>query len=419
MSFSFVHAADLHLDCPFGGIRDIPPEVAAALKDATFTAWDRIVDLSIESGAAFLVVAGDVYNSTDKSLRAQLRFRDGLARLAEAGIPSYIVFGNHDPAGEWSDALDWPDRAHFLSHKSVETRDVVSNGTQIAGVTGISYPKREVRENLAARYTRGDRSVFSVALLHCSCGPSGDHEPYAVCTLDDLSRQTFDYWALGHIHTRAILKDSGPAVVYPGNPQGLNPKETGARGCYLVHVDDSGVPHPEFCETDSIRWFRQEIKIDGMTREQEVITALRDEVEQIRAVAGRPALVRFELIGRGGVHASLSRASVLNDITGDLRNWEALEGDFVWVESLRASTKPAVDLEERRKAEDFVGDFLRTVQEARENPEVFEALKSALDPLFNDSRAHKVLSQPTDERMHEWLDAAEVYAFDALVGDGE
>ena len=39
-------------------------------------------------------------------MRAQLRFRDGLQRLSDAGIRSFVAHGNHDPVEEGWSAID-------------------------------------------------------------------------------------------------------------------------------------------------------------------------------------------------------------------------------------------------------------------------------------------------------------------------
>lgn len=68
----FVHAADLHLDSPFKGLRSAaPPPVANALYEATFRAYENIIDLCIDEEADALLVAGDVYDGADRSLRAR------------------------------------------------------------------------------------------------------------------------------------------------------------------------------------------------------------------------------------------------------------------------------------------------------------------------------------------------------------
>ena len=102
----FVHTADLHLDSPFSGLRAAAPdEVSSTLRRATFDVFDNIVDLCIEERVDALLVAGDVYDGADRSLRAQLKFVDGLRRLDEAGIRSFICHGNHDPLDGWEARL--------------------------------------------------------------------------------------------------------------------------------------------------------------------------------------------------------------------------------------------------------------------------------------------------------------------------
>ena len=87
----FVHAADLHLDSPFKGLRAaVPDHVASALYNATFEAYENIVDLRISEKVDALLVAGDIYDRADRSLRAQRKFVDGLERLHAAGIRSFV-----------------------------------------------------------------------------------------------------------------------------------------------------------------------------------------------------------------------------------------------------------------------------------------------------------------------------------------
>ncbi|MGP8163321.1 MAG: metallophosphoesterase family protein, partial [Acidimicrobiales bacterium] len=108
-SFCFVHAADLHLDTPFRDVHDLPPFVADALREASLQAFDAIVELALERRAAFVVIAGDVYDGPERGLRAQVHFHKGLALLAGEGIPSFVVHGNHDPVTTgWSAVSSWP-----------------------------------------------------------------------------------------------------------------------------------------------------------------------------------------------------------------------------------------------------------------------------------------------------------------------
>ena len=81
MTLPFVHAADLHLDSPFRGIRAAAPDnVARALYSATFDSYRNIIDLCMRERVAALLVGSDIYDGADRSRRAQQASTDGLRR---------------------------------------------------------------------------------------------------------------------------------------------------------------------------------------------------------------------------------------------------------------------------------------------------------------------------------------------------
>jgi DNA repair exonuclease SbcCD nuclease subunit len=141
--FSYIHTADLHLDSPFKGISEINDEISSELTEATFKSFNKIIDLCIEKQVDFLLIVGDIYDGADRSLRAQLRFRDGLKRLSDTEIKAYIVHGNHDPLDGWSANLDWPENVHIFKGKSVEEVSVEKDDDEIAQIYGISFHNRE------------------------------------------------------------------------------------------------------------------------------------------------------------------------------------------------------------------------------------------------------------------------------------
>ncbi|MCK4398223.1 MAG: DNA repair exonuclease [Methanophagales archaeon] len=418
--FSFIHTADLHLDSPFKGISEVSGEISLELTEATFKAFNKIINLCIEKQVNFLLIAGDIYNGTDRSLRAQLRFRDGLKRLSEAGIKAYIVHGNHDPLDGWSANLDWPKNVHIFGRKPVERVPVEKDGEEIAQIYGISFHTREIKTNLTYKFPKispSKKALFTIGMLHCNVGSNTGHESYAPCTLQDLISRNFDYWALGHVHKKAIINDDNPLVIYPGNPQGLHPKETGARGCFLINVNENGEPTAEFIEVDSIRWFVEELSIDSLYTEQELISQIHNCIEKIREEAeGRSSVCRIILTGRSALHSSIARKGVLDDILKDTREDEEGEKQFVWIESIGDNTNPEIDRKSLLEREDFIGDLVKLFEEFSHNETKIAELKESLEPLFTSPGGRKLLEPIDDEYFLDLIKKAETLCLDKLVG---
>jgi hypothetical protein len=111
----------------------------------------------------------------------------------------------------------------------------------------------------------------------------------------------------------------------------------------------------------------------------------------------------------------LAREGNLQGILEDLRSDELRESNIVWVEDIIDKTKPVIDLEERRKANDLTGDFLRLVDEYRNSPTKREDLLKELDELYMDRRGKKWIDRPNDATLLEWLDLVETVGLDYLL----
>ncbi len=413
MGFQFIHTADLHLDCPFSGIGD--SSIALKLIESTFKAFDRIIDLAIENRVAFLLIAGDIYDAKDKSLKAQLRFQKGMQRLEAAKVDVYVVYGNHDPANGWTAGLDIPSNVHLFGHGKPKSLTILKDGVHIASICGWSYPKEEVQENVASQFAPDPKAPYNIALLHCNCGSSAEYENYAPCTPTELLGAGFDYWALGHIHKRSVISDKNPWIVYPGNPQGINPKETGTKGGYLVDVGDDGATRLEFLETDYVRWHTEDIPMANISRTEEFMGLIHSRIDALRLRNDKSTVVRFTLVDHTPLHSELAREGSLQGIIEDLRSEERGEPNIVWVEAIIDKTKPVIDLEERRKANDITGDFLRLLDEYRNSPSKREDLMKDLNALFLDRRGKRWIDPLGDATLLEWLEQVETVGLDYLI----
>ncbi len=416
--FRFVHTADLHLDSPFEGIRELNPAIGEHLQEATFIAFDRIIELCLDENVDFLLVAGDVFDSEDRSLRAQLKFRDGLARLSEHGISSFVVYGNHDPLSGWSAKVPWPLNVHIFGGEQLEHIPfrIDEDEDDLIYIYGVSFHRKDITENLAAQFSKESKGVFHIGLLHCNVGADTGHEPYAPCTVDDLVKAGMDYWALGHVHSPGVLRDENPAVVYPGTSQGRSPRESGARGCYLVTVDDDRRIETELVELDEVRWYTGEVDISGMDQEGALLEALNQLCGQYKQKAGSRSLIfRVSLVGRGELYQTFKRPGFLTDLLQELNQQEEPKPPFMWVERIEDRTLPDVDKEEKREVDDFVGEFLRQGEQYRKNPQALSELYNVLTSLLESRQGREYLETEAQEKLLQWLEEAEAYGLDLLL----
>ncbi len=411
-SFSFVHVADLHLDSPFKGVTAKNPAMADRLRSATFHAFDALIDLCIEREVQFLLVAGDIYDGEDRSLRAQLRFRDGLARLAGKNIATYVVHGNHDPYDSRSASIEWPARVRIFGCRGVESASFEREGATVAVISGISHARKNETENLAKRFRRRESEPFHIGLLHCTVGPNTGHDPYAPCQLSELVETEFDYWALGHVHEKGLL-EGAPMVVYPGNTQGRSFHEKGKRGCHVVTVEDGRVAKVEFCALDAVRWTEIDVPIDGVLSLDRLCLDLQAGLQGIiRQADGRAVICRVALRGRGPLYHELRR----EDAVGELRerSQESLAGEdqFVWVQGIDFRCRPEIDVEERRKGGDFLAQVLTIAGELADEPS--RARQRELSDLLANRAIRTAVDGFTDDEVRRMVEMAELICIDAL-----
>jgi len=413
-SFRFVHAADLHIDSPFAGVGDADNRVATRLREATYEAFQNLVDLCINQNADFLVIAGDVYDGADRSVRAQLRFREGLSKLADKGIKSFVVHGNHDPLDGWQSSISWPEGVHIFG-AIPEWKNFEKNGEVVAAVQGMSYPTREVTDNLATQFTPPESpSLFAIGLLHANVGANSAHPNYAPCSVEDLSESGIDYWALGHVHTRQTLKRSAPVIAYPGNTQGRHPNETGARGALVVNVDLSGASRSEFVALDVVRWERSDIDISNLETIDSLDSAIRQATDNLSVEAeDRDVVCRLTLVGRGPLHEQLSADGAVMDLLDAVRGtWSGGGSPWVWVERIVDSTRPAIDIESRAKQDDFLGATLKRALLSSFESDEIDRLTKVVSDVYT-GRRHG-LAKPSDEQVSAWVEEASWYLAELL-----
>ena len=190
-SFRFMHAADLHLDSPFIGISGLDDTLRSYVQESTFRALERLVQLAIDQQVDFIVISGDIYDSSNISARA-LRFLDSLNRLGMKGIAVYVIHGNHDPLDSTKLSIALPPHVHVFGAEPASVTAVRrSDHQEVAVITGMSYPTSKVTDNIAIRYPAPSSRLYHIGLLHANVDGDPQHETYAPCTKRDLIQSDF------------------------------------------------------------------------------------------------------------------------------------------------------------------------------------------------------------------------------------
>ncbi|RMF44502.1 MAG: DNA repair exonuclease [Planctomycetota bacterium] len=340
--FRFVHAADLHLDSPLKGLEAYPGAPVDCIRGATRRALENLVDLARRERVDFVLLAGDIYDGDWPDHNTGLFFVGQMLRLREAGIPVVAISGNHDAANKITKALRLPDNVFMLSHQAPETAGCPKLRDLGVAVHGMSYAQAKEKRNLVLDYPRPLPGMFNIGLLHTGLTGREGHEPYAPCSLDDLRARGYDYWALGHIHAREIVCHE-PWVIFSGNTQGRHVRETGAKGCYVVTVNDGGEVQADFHPLDVLRWEVCRADVGGIDDEDDFIAGVGAAIQSLVETHGGMTLaMRVEIVGKTDLHEALH---------GREEYWKsqvraaALEvaGEAVWIEQVKLATAPPSD----------------------------------------------------------------------------
>jgi DNA repair exonuclease SbcCD nuclease subunit len=374
--FKFIHAADIHLDSPLHGLERYEGAPVDEIRGATRRALDNLVQLAIDEEVDFVLIAGDLYDGNWRDHNTGLYFVSRLVKLRDAGIAVYAISGNHDAASRMTKSLRLPQNPDnsqvMFSDRRAETIVLEKLGVAIHGQ---GFAKAVVEENVVPQFPVAQAGCFNIGLLHTSLDLEGEsqHARYAPCTLGDLKGKGYQYWALGHIHQRAIRLDN-PYVVFAGNIQGRHIREAGEKGCILVSVDDRHSVTSEFRPLDVFRWQACEVDAAGTQQRDDVAERIAAGLSRLVAEnADLSMAVRVRIFGACSAHGRLQSDMVA--LASDIRA-AALDvgGGRVWIEKIKVETTPAQVLDERQIADGPLGELVNLIREMSVNDEALAAL---------------------------------------------
>jgi DNA repair exonuclease SbcCD nuclease subunit len=371
----FLHAADLHVDSPLVGLDAYEGAPAERIRGATRRALENLVKLALDEKVAFVVLAGDVYD-TNPLLETALFFRGQMQRLADARIPVVIVRGNHDHAGIAPQNVRLPEGVTVLPHDQAAT---VSPANGVC-IHGRSYPGASCDGDLVREYPEPTLGALNVGLLHTSLAGDPEHQRYAPTSKEELAARGYQYWALGHVHRYATHDVGKTRIVFPGNLQGRHARETGAKGAVIVAYEGETITSVEPRPLDVMRWHHVEVDVSRAEASGDVPAAVRAQVLAETARdrgAGRLCAVRVTVSGTVSTPLGLADRDLHEYLVGEIQQ----AGGLLWLE--KARVRVATALEGRSELE---ARLEALASELAESPEARAQLADLVDDVRKDLR---------------------------------
>ncbi|MCM0583506.1 DNA repair exonuclease [Weissella diestrammenae] len=274
----FIHAGDLHLGNAFVGLSDVPDWVLSQLQVATLTAFQNLINCAIQKRVDFVLLPGDIYNTHQVNPQIQLFFIEQMNRLNDVGIQVVLSYGNHDYITDFATQMSLPENVTVLSHE-VQTLHMVTQQGETVAISGFSYAKQHIHSAMVTNFPSEGQDKYHIGMYHGELGQDGQGD-YAPFSISEMNEKHYDYWALGHIHIRKTLQ-SHPFIGYSGSLQGLNRKENGEKGFYLVSENSQGWLVPEFIAAAPIVWGEQTVTMNEDLTLTDFVMQIREQMTKV------------------------------------------------------------------------------------------------------------------------------------------
>jgi DNA repair protein SbcD/Mre11 len=383
---SFIHAADLHLDSPFKGLTDMDETIFQEIRQSTFKALDNLVKTAIKKKVDFVLLIGDLFDNEKQSLKAQIRLRNAFEELQRHQIEVYLSYGNHDYIEGNIYPIAYPENVHIFPDEQVRSFIFEKENTPLAAIYGFSYEKRAVTVKKVHEFHKVGQDIpFHIATLHGSIESNTEHDKYAPFQLGELLDEAFDYWALGHIHKREILKEN-PFIIYPGNIQGRNRKETGEKGCYFVEMTE-GKKSVEFIPLQAIEYNDLLIDVSHCDSIHQVERAISEELNMLNPIV--PQLLDVALKSEKTNILQWKNENLIDEII-EIVN-ESFHYQKNWLHIFRVTFLESFSIEDSSLlGEHFIGELTTNIEDF--------IIEDRLQDLFQHKEARKYIdSLSSDE----------------------
>lgn len=268
-----LHLADIHIGMENYGHINPATGLHSRLEDY-LQRLDEVFDYALEREPVDLVlIAGDIYKNRTPNPTHQREFARRIQRIVRAGLPVFMLTGNHDAPSsntrahsvEIFDTLQIEGvtiaskmRFHIINTRNGPIQMIavpwLNRQALLSKDEMIGLPINAIESEMLARVAnfiegtveRLDPAIPTVLTFHGTIGGASYGAERSVMLGQDLviprsllALPGIDYVALGHIHKHQSVGDAPPAV-YPGSIERIDfGEEHEAKGFVIADVEKS------------------------------------------------------------------------------------------------------------------------------------------------------------------------------------
>jgi exonuclease SbcD len=330
---TMLHLADLHIGIENYGNIDTKSGLHTRLLDY-LERLDEAISIGLDAGIHLALIAGDIYKNRSPNPTHQREFARRIYRLREAGVPVFLLTGNHDisPAMGRAHSVEIFNALHvpgitIADRPRVHTIDTQAGAVQIIAVPWVTrhglLTKDETRtasfgeiEAMLRRRIEAfientvddlDPDLPAILTMHGTIdGASLGAEQNLtlgqefVLPRSIVSHTRLDYVAMGHIHKHQAL-GTHPPIVYPGSIERVDFGERKEdKGCVLVEL-----------ARGATNWHFQRLAARPFISIEVDVRQSSDPQERIRAAIARHDL--HHAVVRVEIKATREQAANLNE----------------------------------------------------------------------------------------------------------
>ncbi|MCA9069982.1 MAG: metallophosphoesterase, partial [Planctomycetaceae bacterium] len=337
----FLHVTDVHLDCALQDVGPVSGPVQSIAHEGTRAAFDRMIAGAIEQKVDFVLLTGNTFRDSHRSLRTRLRLLKKLEELHDRGIEVFVLPGQDDPESAWRKIPELPGNVTLLTSDQANENEeepdlavaVVRDGRVIATITfgpldelSAAYVVPDSLEHSEDSNvgpppsTNGHSRIapFRVGLISAWPTEPNPHPQDSTELIDRLSACHCDYLAvpasdhmaraMGWCFDAGQTRNTQDGIAHnPGPLQPLDSHATGPHGATLIEVDRDGEIRGTFLPFASLRRLQFEVPVEPESGLEDLSEAMLLQLENETVQAGEQAwLITWKLHGCGELFDSLS-----------------------------------------------------------------------------------------------------------------